>query len=107
MKYYCYMKTKRGPTSWIASIEPIKRSNTICEANIESRGSSFHLIALSLKSGHYLCIPDWQFCCEINTYKDINTNIDLICNKLYITDAVSIAYGLANLTECFKKNHLT
>ena len=59
MKYTCILKKENGCETWEAEVCLLKASRTgrQYEAEIEGRGTYFHILTGQHKYGDYLCIP--------------------------------------------------
>ncbi len=78
-------------------IKPIRLDREPYEITLEARGYSFHLIFGSQIYGNFLCIPNYQFGCELAglTNKDWNLHSMLqIDSLLDYEDATAIVWGL-------------
>lgn len=79
-------------------IRPIRLDHEPYEMLLEARGYSFHLIFGSQLNGNFLCIPDWQFGCELTSLKNKDWNLDSILHnesRLDYEDATAITWGLS------------
>ena len=80
------------------AIRPIQLDQEPYEMNLEARGYSFHLIFGSQINGNFLCIPNWQFGCELADLRDKDWNLDSILHadsQLDYEDATAIVWGLS------------
>ena len=80
------------------ALKPIQLSQEPYEMILEARGYSFHLIFGSKMDGNFLCIPDWQFGCELASLTDKDWNLDSILHtssRLDYEDATAIVWGLS------------
>lgn len=84
------------------AIKPIRLDREPYEVNLEARGYSFHLIFGTQINGNFLCIPNWQFGCELADLSDKDWNLDSILkadSQLDYEDATAIIWGLALISE--------
>lgn len=80
------------------TIKPIRLDREPYEITLEARGYSFHLIFGSQIYGNFMCIPNYQFGCELAglTNKDWNLHSMLQVDSLLdYEDATAIVWGLA------------
>lgn len=81
-----------------ASIYPIRLDQEPYEMSLDAQGSSFHLIFGSQVNGNFLCIPNWQFGCELSDLDDRSWNLNSILHSdSYLTyeDATAITWALS------------
>lgn len=79
------------------SIWPINFDQEPYEMTLDARGCSFHLIFGSQINGRFLCIPNWQFGCELAQLTNRSWNLDSILEKtsrLDYEDATAITWAL-------------
>ena len=84
------------------AINPIQLDQEPYEANLEAQGYRFHLIFGTQINGNFLCIPNWQFGCELAGLSDKDWNLDSILkvgSQLDYEDATAIVWGLALISE--------
>ena len=84
------------------AIKPIRLDREPYEVNLEAHGYSFHLIFGTQINGNFLCIPNWQFGCELADLSDKDWNLDSILkvgSRLDYEDATAIIWGLALIAE--------
>lgn len=87
-------------------IIPICLEKEPYEMTLETQGCSFHLIFGSQINGNFLCIPNWQFGCELSDYPDRHWNMDSILreySQLDYEDATAIAWGLSLISKYIGK----
>ena len=75
------------------AIKPIQLDHEPYEMTLEAQGCSFHLIFGSQINGRFLCIPNWQFGCELAELTDKDWNLDSMLNtysQLDYEDATAI-----------------
>ena len=85
-----------------ASINPIQIDHQPYEMDLEARGYSFHLIFGSQVNGNFLCIPNWQFGCELGGLTDKFWNTESILHadsQLDYEDATAIAWALSLISS--------
>jgi hypothetical protein len=88
------------------AIKPIQFDREPYEMTLEARGYSFHLIFGSQECGNFLCIPDWQFGCELADLSDKSWNMNSILfsdSKLDYEDVTAIVWGLSLAANFIKK----
>lgn len=90
--------TSPFPT-WDINIRMIRETPYSCEAVIQARGSSFHLIAGSYQNGNYLCVPSHGFGCDLSHFSDVFWNSGEIGKYLNPVDTISLSYGISYLPE--------
>ena len=81
-----------------AVIRPIQLDHPPYEMNLDARGYSFHLIFGNQVNGNFLCIPNWQFGCELADLDDKSWNMDFILHadsQLDYEDATAITWALS------------
>ena len=81
-----------------AVIRPIQLDHPPYEMNLDARGYSFHLIFGNQVNGNFLCIPNWQFGCELADLDDKSWNMDSILHadsQLDYEDATAITWALS------------
>lgn len=69
------------------------------EAEINGRGTYFHVIVGKHRYGNYICIPNHDIGCELSDYLDIFWNRERLSQHLKKVDATTVAYGLVHLKE--------
>ena len=88
-----------------AALRPINLEKEPFEAVIEARGYSYHIIFGSQINGGFLCIPNWNYGCELAALSDVSWNMDSILHNdfdvLDYEEATAIAYGLAFIQKHF------
>ena len=67
------------------------------EAEIEGRGTYFHILTGQHKYGDYLCIPSHDVGCERSKLSDFFWNRERISRLMGEDDAVTVATGLMYL----------
>ena len=83
-------------------ITPICLDKEPYEMTLDARGYSFHLIFGSQINGNFLCIPNWQFGCELADYHNRSWNMDSILHEdsqLDYEDATAIVWGLSLVSD--------
>ena len=88
----------------LAQIHPIQVEQEPYEADISYSGFSFHILIGSQINGRFLCIPNWQFGCELAGYDDIIWNRESIMKEdgpFGIDTASAISYGISWLNNYF------
>ncbi len=86
-------------------LNPIRFDREPYEMYLEARGYRFHLIFGSQVNGNFLCIPDWDFGCELASLTDKTWNLHAILGsgfQLEREEAVAISWGLAVASDIVK-----
>lgn len=99
MEYTCKMNGRGQSTSWTGEVRILSCRNGQCEAEIEGRGSYFHIIAGRHKYGNYLCIPNIDVGCELSRFGDLFWNTERLSLHMRKVDAVTIATGVAEIPK--------
>lgn len=99
MKYTCILKNEDGCRTWEAGVSLLRASRTgrQYEAEIEGRGTYFHILTGQHKYGDYLCIPDHDVGCERSRLSDFFWNRERLGRLMKEEDAVTVANGLMYL----------
>ena len=99
--YKCSMRTGRGTESWTAGIDLLKVTKTgQYEAEIEGRGTYFHVIAGRHKYGNFLCIPNFNIGCELSDLSDLNWITErLSMFSMRKVDIITVATGISHLEK--------
>lgn len=86
------------PRSWDGRMR-ILRTGEICEAEVEARGSYFHLLVGRHSYGNFVCIPNWDVGTEISGLDDIFWNMERLQNNtpLKKVDVCSVACALSQI----------
>jgi hypothetical protein len=89
-----------SPSRWNGSIAIIKTGDP-CEAEVTSRGNSFHVIVGKHSYGNYLCIPNWNVGSELADLTDSFWNEERLrtYTKLKKIDACTVATALSILAN--------
>lgn len=104
MEFQCIKNTGRRKEKWIGEIKNIRqKGKNQYEMEVTGRGSYFHLLFGSHAYGNYLCIPSWDFGCELSSFTDMFWNLERISTKIRIVDATTITYALFTFGEYIKK----
>lgn len=83
-----------------ATIKEINPDHEPYEVSLDTMGNNFHLIFGHQINGLFLCIPNWQFGCELAEPEDENWNINsMLSRSTLITyeDATAITKALSFL----------
>lgn len=99
MNYSCDTMTENGRLRWDCTVDLIDQHDSFCEALIEGKGSSFHVIAGPQINGHFLCIPNWQIGCELGRLGDVFWNSEQLMRHLNRIDTRTVAVGLSHLQD--------
>lgn len=97
MEYQCVLKEKAGTETWKGEIHLLNVRPGQYEAEINGRGTYFHILAGHHKYGNYLCIPNHDVGCELSEFSDLFWNTQRISGLMRRVDAVTVAAGLAAL----------
>lgn len=93
--FECKGEPGMQPGTWEGTLR-ILRNREFCEAEVEARGSHFHLIVGRHSYGNFVCIPNWDIGTEISDPEDIFWNTERLQNStpLKKVDACSVASAL-------------
>ena len=94
MDYTCILKSGSRREIWTGELILLVVGNGWYEAEINGRGTYFHILAGQHKYGNYLCIPNHDIGCELS---DIFWNEEKIGSLMRKVDAVTVATGLVHL----------
>ena len=99
--YKCAMKEEGGMVSWTASIDTLKTTAPgQYEAEINGRGTYFHVIAGRHKYGGFLCIPNHGIGCELADFSDLRWTMGRLCMyPIRKADAITVAAGISHLEK--------
>lgn len=88
------------PHQWEGTLEIIK-SGDPCEAELDARGSHFHLIVGKHAYGNYICIPNWDIGTELAALSDTFWNEERLRNysKMKKVDACTVVTALKILAD--------
>lgn len=102
--YQCRMEEDGHIVSWTASIDTIRMTAPgQYEAEINGRGTYFHVIAGRHKYGNFLCIPNHSIGCELADFSDLFWTMERICmHPIRKVDAVTVATGISHLQKAVK-----
>jgi hypothetical protein len=99
MKYTCRGTLDCDPGSWEGTLSFISMKPPY-EAELNARGSYFHLLFGKHAFGNYLCIPNWGIGMELATLTDGFWNRERLCESgLSAVDACSVTEALAAMSE--------
>ena len=99
MKYECILKDGSRREVWTGELCLLRGKTGFYEAEINGRGTYFHIIAGRHRYGNYLCIPNHDVGCELSDFSDIFWNEQRISNLMRKVDAVTVATGLTHLPD--------
>ena len=88
------------------SITTIRLKEEPYEAEVNAMGYSFHILFGYHRDGWFLCIPNWNFGCELAHPSDLFWNMDSMTREtsmLDYEDATAIAYALNTLSSYLEK----
>lgn len=99
--YKCTLKEDGRAVSWMASIDTLRMTASgQYEAEINGRGTYFHVIAGQHKYGGFLCMPNHNIGCELADFSDIRWTIGRLCmHPIRKVDAVTVATGISHLEK--------
>ena len=97
MNYTCILKSSSRRETWTGEIILLGGGNGWYEAEINGRGTYFHILAGRHRYGNYLCIPNHDIGCELSDFSDIFWNEERIGSLMRKVDAVTVATGLVHL----------
>lgn len=83
-------------------IIPIQFEHEPYEMTVDAEGCSYHFIFGSQINGNFLCIPNWQFGCELAKLDNVSWNFDSITfqnSHFESQDATAIAWALAAASD--------
>lgn len=89
-----------SPHQWEGRLEIIRSGNP-CEAEIDARGSHFHMIVGKHAYGNYICIPNWDIGTELAALSDTFWNEERLRNysKMKKVDACTVVTTLKLLAD--------
>lgn len=99
MKYDCILRHGSRRETWTGELILLRMEPGFYEAEINGRGTYFHILAGRHKYGNYLCIPNHDVGCELSDFSDIFWNEERIGSLMRKVDAVTVAAGLARLPD--------
>lgn len=99
MLFSCNTSHVCGRQTWTGTLELLECSSSSCEAVVEARGSSFHLIAGSYQNGNYLCVPNYGIGCELSSFSDKFWNREQLRRQVNDVDAESLVCAISCLPE--------
>ena len=97
MEYACILRDGPRREAWMGELFLLGRGPGWYEAEINGRGTYFHILAGRHKYGNYLCIPNQNVGCELSDFSDILWNEQRISGLMRKVDAVTVASGLVHL----------
>ena len=89
-------------TYYEGKIRPICLDKEPYEMTLDTHGCSFHLICGRQINGNFLCIPNWQFGCELADYSEKSWNMNSMLDKysqIDYEDATAIVWGLSLIQD--------
>ena len=100
-KYICRIKEDGCTVSWAAGIDILRVTATgQYEAEINGRGTYFHVIAGRHKYGNFLCIPNHSIGCESADFSDLFWITERLCMyAMQKVDAITVATGISHLKK--------
>lgn len=97
MEYICILKDGSRRETWTGELHLLRAAPGQYEAEINGRGTYFHILAGRHKYGNYLCIPNHDVGCELSDLSNIFWNEERISYLMRKVDAVTVAAGLVHL----------
>lgn len=88
------------------SITPIRIEKEPYEAQVNTMGFNFHILFGHQSNGWFLCVPNWNFGCELAHPSNLSWNMQSMTSessKLSYEDATAIAYALNALSDYIAK----
>ncbi len=98
MEYTCILRHGSRKERWTGNLALLRKGPGLYEAEINGRGTYFHVLAGRHKYGNYLCIPNHDVGCELSDFSDIFWNEERLSSLMSKVDAVTVATGLVHLT---------
>ena len=88
------------PQSWDGRLRMLK-TGELCEAELEARGSYFHLIVGRHTYGNFVCIPNWNVGTEVSGLDDVFWNTERLQNNTSLkkVDVCSVATALIQISK--------
>ena len=83
-------------------IRPLQFDHEPYEMSLEACGYYFHLIFGRQINGHFLCIPNWQFGCELANLDNISWNTDALTrdkSRLKSQCVAAIVWALSEVSD--------
>ena len=99
MKYTCILRHGSRRETWEGALILLRGEPGFYEAEINGRGTYFHILAGRHKYGNYLCIPNHDVGCELSDFSDIFWNEERIGSLMRRVDAVTVAAELVHLPD--------
>ena len=97
MKYDCILRHGSHRETWTGELILLGMGDGWYEAEINGRGTYFHILAGRHRYGNYLCIPNHDIGCELSDFSDIFWNEERIGSLMRKVDAVTVATGPVHL----------
>ncbi len=99
MNYTCILKNGSRRETWTGQILLLDAGDGWYEAEINGRGTYFHILAGRHKYGNYLCVPNHDVGCELSDFSDIFWNEE----RIGVNNFMSC--HRFNLIHCLKLSH--
>ena len=102
LNYECNGDDHMELQTWSGQVHMLQTGHNYCEAKVDARGSSFHLICGKHTDGNYLCIPNWAIGSELGYLSDRFWNLERLTTyfpKLSRVDAISIVDALIAISK--------
>lgn len=97
MHYTCKTIIENDNLIWDCTINLVSQHGSFYEAEIDGKGSSFHVVTGPHVNGMFLCIPNWQIGCELSHLSDVFWNSEQLRHHLNPIDTHTVAVGLSHL----------
>ena len=97
MEYTCILRHGSRKEYWTGKLTLLRKLPDQYEAEINERGTYFHILAGRHKYGNYLCIPNHDIGCQLSDFSDIFWNEERLRSLMRKVDAVTVATGLMHL----------
>ena len=103
MEYTCILKDGSRREVWTGTLTLLRGKPGFYEAELNGRGTYFHILAGRHIYGNYLCIPNQVVGCELSDFSDILWNEQRLSGLMRKVDAVTVTAGLVLLPALVSK----
>ena len=85
-----------GGEKWLTQVIVLQMNETFYEIIVTGRGHCFHAMVGIHAYGAFLCVPSWQFGCELASFSDKFYTRERVMRSLdaYIAETLSCAVSL-------------
>lgn len=97
MEFTCILRHGSCKECWTGKLTLLGKLPGQYEAEINGRGTYFHILAGRHRYGNYLCIPNHDIGCELSDFSDIFWNEERLRSLMRKVDAVTVATALVHL----------